>query len=63
MEDPAGEFPGQPTLVLVNPDDLTRMPNLLQGILQSPGRASRLLYQDGSWCHFEGFQMNLLNGP
>ncbi len=24
---------------------------------------SILLYQDGSRCHFEGFQMNLLNGP
>ena len=36
MEDSTGEFPGQPTLVFVNPDDLTRKPNLLQGILQSP---------------------------
>jgi hypothetical protein len=41
----------------------TAYSDLLQGILQSPGRASRPLCQDESWYHFEGFQMNLLNGP
>lgn len=61
------EFIGCSALVIVHPDDLFTMQQVLGGILQSPGSSLsaeyRLRCKDGSWRWFEGRGTNLLHDP
>jgi PAS domain S-box-containing protein len=58
---------GCSALVIVHPDDLLMMQQVLGGILQSPGSSLsaeyRLRCKDGSWRWFEGRGTNLLHDP
>ena len=61
------EFIGKNALVIIHPDDLSRMQALLGSIFQTPGQKLtaeyRLLCKDGSWKWFEASATNLLDDP